>query len=384
MMTVDRIRIIVLILLSLNLNPRAWADENGCRNKDYIFYRCDGIGAHAFYTPQALVLESGLEATYYRRIDKYPYATGFENVFWSLNHTDKTIRTYGGYQKFFEDQFLPRENGAFAPNYGWHLWGGGFRARLLEEYFDSKGVEYSRTLSWLTLYVGHLGNEAAQAEKADNGSVDALADLLFFDWVGKLLFLNDDFARFTAERLHLKDWTYQLSYDPVNHRLVNNGQQYWMRVPITDHFSLSLLTGNIHNSLVFTLNDQYDRQLSLGLGIKPEAISWTDDQPQSNSMSYSIMLAYSENDNPIVTAFFQNGTDAIQMGSGASIVNDDISGSQKIIVNLYPKWISVRNELIGITAGSVYGSYFLGFTSTYLPFGLNAHSRSHARFRDDP
>lgn len=350
---------------------------------EYIFYRCDGIGAHAFYKPHIMVLESGMEAVYYRRLDQYPYARGFRNTFYSITHADKVIRDYGGYKKFFNDQFVPKKTGAFAPNWGWHLLGGGFRSRLLEEYYQHKGFEHARLLSWLTLYVGHLGNEAAQAETADDGSVDPIADLLFFDWVGKLLFTNDNFARFFQSHLHLKEWTFQMAYDPRNKRLVNNGQQYWMRFPISDYFSLSFLTGNMHNSLSFTVNNDAQEQWTLGLGIKPEAITMTGKEPTSKSMSYSIMFAYSQQDNPLITAFYQDNTKLITSDNGPLHQNDDISKSRKLIINLYPKWISVKDHFLGFTFGQLFGGYFIGFTSGNAPMGVVGHTGAESRFHDD-
>jgi hypothetical protein len=359
--------------------------EEPKETKEYKFYNSDGIGAHAFYTPYSFVLEGGTEAAYYRRIDKLQYGRGLKNVGYSVFNADKVINTYGGYDKFFKDQFLPAQNGAFAPNYGWHLIGGGFRSRLLEEYYIDHNVSHPRALSWATLYLGHLGNEAAQAEHADNGSVDPLADLLFFDWVGKVMFINDDTADFFSKKLHLTEWTYQQTYDPINNRLLNNGQQYWLRYAITEKISVSLLTGNIHNSFALTMNDSQNRQLSLGLGLKPEAISWNEQEPKSNLISYSVMVAYSENDNPLITGFYQTGSKiAVSDGKDYNAEGkDDISGSKKIIVNVYPKWIKIDKRMFGITFGSIYDGYFFGITSGNLPFSINGQSHVAKRFRDD-
>ncbi len=351
--------------------------------QQYLFYRCDEIGAHAFYQPHIMVLESGMEAVYYRRLDQYPYARGLKNTLYSIFNADKVIREYGGYRKFFDDQFLPQKTGAYAPNWGWHLLGGGFRARLLEEYYEHKGFEQAKLWSWLTLYVGHLGNEAAQAEKADDGSVDPIADLLFFDWVGKVLFSYDGFARIFQEHLHLREWTYQMVYDPRNKRLINNGQQYWMRVPFNEYFSLSFLTGNIHNSISFTVNNDLQEQWTLGLGLKPEAITWANKEATSKATSFSIMFAYSEKDNPIFTTFFQDNTNLVTSSAGSLHENDDISKSRKIIANIYPKWISFMGQPMGLTFGELYGGYFLGFTTGYAPMGLAAHTGAEHRFHND-
>ncbi len=351
----------------------------------YIFYNNDGIGAHAFYTPYSFIFEGGTEAAYYKRIDQLQYDRGLKNVGYSIINADKVINNYGGYDRFFRDQFLPAQNGAFAPNYGWHLVGGGFRSRLLEEYYIDQNISHPQALAWATLYLGHLGNEAAQAEHADHGSVDPLADLLFFDWVGKVIFAKDDIAKFFSNTLHLTEWTYQQTYDPINNRLLNNGQQYWLRYALTEKMSLSLLTGNIHNSFALTMNDSQNRQLSFGIGLKPEAISWNEEEPRTNLISFSALLAYSEDDNPLITGFYQNGSN-LKVAHGKDYNaegKDDISGSKKLIINVYPKWIKIDDRMFGITFGSLYHGYFLGITSGNLPFGLNAQSHVATKFRND-
>ena len=42
--------------------------------------------------------------------------------------------------------------------------------------------------SFITCYAGHLSNEALENSNKSLTPHDPIADLLFFDWVGKLLF----------------------------------------------------------------------------------------------------------------------------------------------------------------------------------------------------
>jgi hypothetical protein len=330
----------------------------------YFFYRSDGLGAHAFYTPYTMAIESGFEAAYYRRVDRYPFKRGFRNLTYSLTHGDKVIREYGGYWAFFLDQFVPSKNGAYTPNYTWHLIGGGFRARLLEEYFIDKGYSYPRILSWTTLYLGHLMNEAVQSETADQGSVDALADLLFFDWAGKVLFLYDPIADFCANVLHMTDWTFPMSLDPLGKRLINNGQQYWVRYPIYSSFHLSILTGNIHNSLGFTWQEEDHKQWTLGLGLKPEEFRFENKELLPGRLTISALFAYSGDDNPYWTAVFQKGA----IGKNRKRGENDKADPIKLIVNIYPNsWM----RSFGITFGSLYGGFFVGIVSPMAPFGIH-------------
>jgi hypothetical protein len=95
------------------------------------------------------------------------------------------------------------------------------------------------------------------------------------------------------------------------------------------------------------------------------------------------MMAYSENDNPIVSAFLQDNTNLVTSAGGELHEFDDISKSRKLIVNIYPKWIKINKKKVGMTFGYLYGGYFLGFTTGDAPFGLVGHTGAEHRFKDD-
>jgi hypothetical protein len=145
-----------------------------------------------------------------------------------------TVRAYG-VRKFFWYEFVPHggKGDNWLPNWTWHLIGGGFRTRLLKEYYTYQGYEHPILAAWLTSYSYHLANEAVEAEKYEDGrgSEDALADLLFFDWVGKLIFEIDAVNRTAASTFHLSEWSYQTQWSPSSNRLFNNGQRYLDPVP---------------------------------------------------------------------------------------------------------------------------------------------------------
>ena len=355
----------------------------------YYFYNPDGIGAHAFYNPYSMVLEAGFEALYDRRIDQYPFADGTGNVLRSFSNPDLAIRAYGGYGKFFREQFLPLEAGkGWVPNYLWHFLGGGFRTRLLEEYYSHHDYYYPKKTAWLAMYIGHFLNEVVQAEGAVYGTADALADLLFFDWIGKIFFSYDSYANFFRYKLNLKEWTYQMSLDPVSKRLLNNGQQFLLRYPFTQSVSLGFLSGNMHNSLLFIYSPNKNKsQYSLGFGFKPEDFNWNDGQPNPSFFSYSTLLAYSEFDNPIFTFFYQSGrqdNDYYLYHEGEREINrKNIYSSNKLIINIYPKWLDIYGVKPGFTFAWQYDAYYVGITTGLLPLGVHRGSDMGEKYLDD-
>ena len=88
----------------------------------------------------------------------------------------------------------------------------------MTEYYEHHDYTHPQLMSWLTLYAGHWLNEAVQAQKFSMGSADAVADLLLFDWIGKVLFLSTPVASF-LRTFHLKDWTFQTFWDPLSNSL---------------------------------------------------------------------------------------------------------------------------------------------------------------------
>ena len=99
-------------------------------------------------------------------------------------------------------------------------------------------------------------------------------------------------------------------------------------------------------------------------------------------MSYSFMFAYSENDNPYITAFYQDKSNLVTSDPISFKPGDDITGSKKIIANVYPKFLSPRQDF-GVSFGYLFDGYFIGITSGKSPIGVAAHSGASQRFHDD-
>ena len=368
------------------------ADED---DREFFFYNPDGIGAHAFYTPWAIIIESGLEEYDARPLGKLNLLNGQKRVIQGLVDPVGTIKTYGA-KNFLYQQILPLNmltDGppAWIPNYLWHFIGGGFRHRMMTEYFTHKGAEYPQLYSWLTLYAGHWLNEAVQAQKFSTGSADGIADLLLFDWIGKIMFLSDDVSRFFADTLHFRDWTFQTSYNPVTNSLYNTGQLMWARIDLFGGVSLSGLSGHLINALSLTYSPDEDQtQWTSGWGLQARRFKLLPNGDLApGKMRWCVFMAYSENDNPLVVAVAKQGFDDVNTLFDATAQAPNTRTANNFVlaaslqVNIYPKWFEVWGEKLAVHLSWMQGTVFVGVGHNLMPVGVSLSPPLAEKYRDD-
>ena len=370
--------------------PSAEEEESN----DYIFFNPDGIGAHAFYTPWAVIIESGFEEYGSKSLSKLNLARGQSNVLKAIREPTDTILRYGAdnflYQQLLPVAALTGGPPSYLPNYLWHLIGGGFRFRLMSEYFTHHGFEHPKLMSWLTLYAGHWINEAVQAQDFQGGSADALADLFVFDWLGKVLFLSTPVAEFFADFFHLRDWTFQTSYDPISNTLINTGQLYWARVDLLGGFSISSLTGHTVNAFNLTYTPDGDAtQYSLGLGLQANRFTVLEnDDLTPAGFRWCFLATYSENDNPIVVVVGKEGLPGNTLyettATGEEVLRrDNYSLAPSLQINVYPKWFELFEQKLAMHVTWEQEAIFIGFGHGALPLGLSLSTPRKEKYRDD-
>jgi len=361
---------------------------------DYIFFNPDGIGAHAFHTPWAVIIESGFEEYGSKSLSKLNLARGQSNVLKAIREPTDTILRYGAdnflYQQLLPVAALTGGPPSYLPNYLWHLIGGGFRFRLMSEYFTHHGFEHPKLMSWLTLYAGHWINEAVQAQDFQGGSADALADLFVFDWLGKVLFLSTPVAEFFADFFHLRDWTFQTSYDPISNTLINTGQLYWARVGLLGGFSISSLTGHTVNAFNLTYTPDGDAtQYSLGLGLQANRFTVLEnDDLTPAGFRWCFLATYSENDNPIVVVVGKEGLPGNTLyettATGEEVLRrDNYSLAPSLQINVYPKWFELFEQKLAMHVTWEQEAIFIGFGHGALPLGLSLSTPRKEKYRDD-
>lgn len=361
---------------------------------NYIFYNPDGIGAHAFYTPWSIIIASGFEEYASRPLNKLNLIEGQKNVLTAIKSPFDTISEYGT-ENFIYQQLLPgfwqvQGTPSYLPNYLWHLIGGGFRFRMMSEYYRHHKFEYPELWSFVTLYAGHWINEAVQAQEFSGGSADALADLFFFDWIGKLLFMSTPVSEFFRDFFHLRDWTFQTSWDPLSNSLLNTGQLYWSRISLWGGWSISSLTGHTINALNATYSPNDDSmQWTLGMGLQANRFTVLENNDLSPSQfQRSLLLAYSENDNPIAILIAKEALSGNTMyeetATGESIVRrDNYSLAPSIQLNIYPKWLEIWGQKMAAHLTWERGALFLGIGHGMLPLGISLSTPLDDKYRDD-
>ena len=377
-----KIIFVVVLHLSVGQLPEGQEIENPPISNEFFFYSPDSDeGAHPFHTPVSIALQAGFEEYSHKRLHDLDsqLVTGMRNLLYGFTNPLATLKHYG-YKNFFFLQFVPFGDKivegvpSWLANYKWHLIGGGFRNRLLTEYYTAKGSEYPKTYAWLAMYVGHWLNESIQAIEATKGSADGFADLIFFDSLGKFLFANDSVARFFAHTLHLSDWSYQMSWSPITNTLIDTGQMYWMRLPVYGPFSISLLTGHLVNTLNITLSNEGGHQWTFGLGGLPDNFFLHENKDlRPGALHWSAVLGYSRNDNPLALFLYLERATTNPFFANVEVKDSPnaTSRDRRFSLYAYPKWFKVFGVKLGLHMQYRSGVFYMGFTNSNPLLGLS-------------
>lgn len=138
----------------------------------------------------------------------------------------RNIKADGGFSLFLKDEFLSTRA---APNLLLHTLGGAYDALWLKEYYDHHQFRYPIFMATLTSYIARWGNEVLEATEPQITSHDHIADLYFFDTLGILLSLNENYMKFLVDDLGMKAWHSLPFYDPDTDDFINAGLNYIVR-----------------------------------------------------------------------------------------------------------------------------------------------------------
>lgn len=341
------------------------------RPEGYYYYNPEKVGAQAFYNPLQQVIEGGFGALYNMKIDTFNWEDGFDKLHHALTNPIDVIDDYG-WKKFFLYEFIPHTGKGqnYLANYFWHFIALGMRTKLLQEYYTYHQYRYPTAMAWATAYTLHYFNEVVQAAKfkAKRGSIDALPDMLFFDWVGALFFSFDPVNRFMTKYLHLTEWSHQTQLNPITNRLINNGQLYWVRINIFGTpLSIGALTGEQTSTFNLVWNINAHHQIALGAGGKVKAFTAEDNGDTGTSgMVIDFGLYYAINDNPVATLTFEPEDEDAQK-ENPDYYNEY---TQKIILNIYPGLIDIDGFKPGLTFSLQKDAFFVGISSGSWPVGF--------------
>jgi hypothetical protein len=143
------------------------------------------------------------------RFDRFNYNSAMEQLFTSLRHPFREIRTYG-IANFINDEFFPfaplRTNGSFVPNIMLHVLGGGYTFAWMEEYYRYHGFEHPMLAAAATAYVKNFLNELVETPPERMTWVDPISDLFFWDVAALALFSRTEVRTFFTETIGLYQW----------------------------------------------------------------------------------------------------------------------------------------------------------------------------------
>ncbi len=227
------------------------------------------------------------------------YLKNHKVVFERIANPHRSIVDDGGYGEFFRKEFYG-EN--VLPNIGLHLIGGGYDYRFMVEWFKVRNFSNPYIIALLTSYLGHLGNEAYEASNSRITSHDHIADLYFFDVVGKLLFLNDDVANFFVRDMGLRPWHFMPTYDVGEESITNAGLNYILRPKIFGEKVLPFMYLGMQVLGGFSFQLKKESYLTAAAGV---AIT----EPFEKKYFYSGLLSYDIAGEPYMI-FNVNGTEA--------------------------------------------------------------------------
>ncbi len=334
-----------------------------------FFYKGYSYGSDAAFNPVALILNSGFDELqiygHPTALHEIGFANGSRNIWKNIIAPAPQINAYG-WGRFLRNEMVPAslnmKRAQWFPNYMLHLLGGGMASRKAAEWYEANGVPMPGLFAAVTSMAGHYLNEIV--ENGDVSyfypNVDPIADLLFFDPLGVLLFTSDDVARFFSETLSFNDWSSQpaLSFGPLGIR--NTSQNFVMKYPLDRERSWSLFYhfgafGMLGLSHRFNETDA----VSLGLGASSKKVYPAE--LRNNAVTYSIVVG------PIGGIYYDRNNSLL----AALVVADSFTDILR--VNIYPGLVSIGSCSPGFFLSAGKGGTTAGITASWSPVGLAGH-----------
>lgn len=245
-MTVRTYLVVAAVIFVSSQTVRASDDSS------YVFLRGTDVGSMSTVAPWNLVINGAFDIIQLdgkdRRILKKPYGIGFRNVWDNVTQPGDVIQRIG-FWKWMRTEVLPldvsTEGAQWLPNYQLHLLGGGMSWKLYEEWYRSHGVDGAGWWSAATVMTMHVLNEVVENEDYVGPNSDPIADLLIFDWLGIVLFMNDDVSEFFGRTLNMRDWSAMPMITFPNIELRHNGLNYALQwdIPGTERWHLFYYMG---------------------------------------------------------------------------------------------------------------------------------------------
>ena len=332
---------------------------------DRFFYHGYGYGSDRMIHPIRLILNGGFGILQVENrdntLDEIDYRTGAENVYDNLRYPFKAIKEEG-LTEFIVTQILPfsvnSKKAYYWPNYTLHLIGGGMSYRMMHEWFEAHRFPYPTIHALLTISAYHLLNEVVENSAFVGYNTDPIADMYIFNPAGILLFSSDRVSRFFSNTLNMADWSFQVSYDPWNNTIENNGQNFVMKYWFGERERYGLFYHfGTHGEIGLSVKRDNGDCFSFGAGlIANKLIDLSDD---SNIRSLTAEMV------PSAGVFYDRNNSLL-----ASLIYSR-KQDYMLRLNIYPGLLSLKSFTPGIfLAIDQDDKIGMGITLSYIPFGL--------------
>ncbi len=354
-------RIIRLACCLLALIPvAASAQTDDVRPGQRYFYRGLDYGSDAAFNPASELINGAfgvLQITSrWVPLDQIDWRQGFDVTWRSISHPRTTVRDYG-YEAFVTNELVPGKLGwsnlQYVPNYCLHLVGGGARYRAFDEWYGAHGFPAPVAWAWGTTVAHAFAVEAVEHYQKTGPTADPVADMLLFDPLGALLFMNDGVAGFFSHTLNMSIWSGQPVYNPVANTFENAGENYGLhyffhhddRVGIFSYWGMSHLFGvTVRGGALF--------DWSVGLGGAADELQEND----RGGVFASIKL--------------DGGVFVHKNGSLLASVQASQAWAQLLRVTVYPGVFSVGGLATGFYTGVRGDDVIVGISFAKFPVGL--------------
>jgi hypothetical protein len=235
--------------------------------------------------------------------------------------------------------------------------GGGARHRGFVEWYDAHGFAAPSVWAWGTTIAHAFAVESVEHQDEHRPTVDPVADMLFFDPVGALLFTSDRVAGFFAHTLNMAIWSAQPAYNPVANTFENAGENYGLHFFFSDRHRVGIFSyWGMTNLFGITVRGGELFDWSIGLGGAVDELN-----PNDRGNGTSSLVARTKLD---AGAFIHRN------GSLLASVQMSQAWSQTLRVTVFPGMFSVGGLSPGFYTGVRGNDVIVGLSFTRIPVGL--------------
>jgi hypothetical protein len=284
-------------------------DDATADSINIIMYNETMRNANHEFLPVSNYLNTALDSSQTpRTFHQKNYIKNHGRVFSELADPVKHIIRDGGFKKFFNDEWATSR---VIPGYTLHLLGGGYDFRFVAEWFDYNGFPAPYLFSFITTYMARIGNKAIESTNKRLTSHNDLSDLLFYDIIGNLLFLNDKVVKFFFNDLGLRNWAGQPMLNLRTLNIVNCGNYYILRPYFfNDYVRPFVLMGmQYFGGLSFSIDKRYSLTFGAGVAVIGPLDPERDTMHDSMKKMRPAGGIYFDRDGTILASAIINGTE---------------------------------------------------------------------------